>query len=321
MKQDIDFIKLGKDIISEQLKSLKHLQDQINVEFADVVNLIFNSSGRLMIIGLGKSGIIGRKISATLNSTGTLSSFIHASDALHGDLGSLVLQDIVLFISKSGNTEEIKQLIPIIKARKIQIVAMTANLNSYLAKESDYVLNVSINQEVCPNNLAPTTSTTLQLVMGDTLAVCLMKLNNFSTDDFARLHPGGMLGNRLNLAVKDLCDFSLKPFVDINDPLEKVIVEISSKRLGATAVLESNTIIGVITDGDLRRMLAKKSDLSDILASDLMTIEPKIIDLNDLAYHAFSIMKNHSITQLLVHEKNKYMGVIHLHDILKRNIF
>ena len=321
MKQDIDFIKLGKDIISEQLKSLKHLQDQINVEFADVVNLIFNSSGRLMIIGLGKSGIIGRKISATLNSTGTLSSFIHASDALHGDLGSLGLQDIVLFISKSGNTEEIKQLIPIIKARKIQIVAMTANLNSYLAKESDYVLNVSINQEVCPNNLAPTTSTTLQLVMGDTLAVCLMKLNNFSTDDFARLHPGGMLGNRLNLAVKDLCDFSLKPFVDINDPLEKVIVEISSKRLGATAVLESNTIIGVITDGDLRRMLAKKSDLSDILASDLMTIEPKIIDLNDLAYHAFSIMKNHSITQLLVHEKNKYMGVIHLHDILKRNIF
>ena len=321
MKQDIDFIKLGKDIISEQLKALKNLQDQIDVEFADVVNLIFNSSGRLVIIGLGKSGIIGRKISATLNSTGTPSSFIHASDALHGDLGSLGLQDIVLFISKSGNTEEIKQLTSIVKKRKIPIVGMTANLSSYLANESDYILNVSINKEVCPNNLAPTTSTTLQLVMGDTLAVCLMKLNSFSKDDFARLHPGGMLGNRLNLTVKDLCDFSLKPFVDINDGFEKVIVEISSKRLGATAVLESNEIIGIITDGDLRRMLEKKSDLSDILASDLMTLNPKIIDLNDLAYQAFSIMKNHSITQLLVHEENKYMGVLHLHDILKRNIF
>jgi len=321
MKSNVDIIKIAKDLLDEQATSINQVRDRINLNFEKVVHLIAHSEGRLIIIGLGKSGIIGRKIVATLNSTGTLSSFIHASDALHGDLGSIKKKDIVLFISKSGNTEELKQLISIVKKIPIKIIGMTSNLDSYLALQSDYVLDVSINKESCPHNLAPTTSTTVQLVVGDALAVSLLKFKNFSKEDFAKLHPGGVLGKKLTLRVEDLCDFSNKPKVFIDDHLDKIIMEISSKRLGATAVLDNENISGIITDGDLRRMLETTKDTQKILARDLMSCSPKTIKKEDLLYDAFSLMKQHSITQLLVISKNKYLGIIHLHDILKYNIF
>jgi len=322
MGNDIDIIQTGKKLISEQLDSLNNLKNRIDHNFKNIVELIADHSGRLVIIGLGKSGIIGRKIAATLNSTGTLASFIHASDALHGDLGNIDNHDIILFISKSGNTEELKKIIPLVKRRGLKTIAMTANINSYLALESDYVLDVSIIRESCPNNLAPTTSTTTQLVMGDALAVSLLKLKKFTQSDFAKFHPGGVLGKKLTLTINDLCDLNNKPTVYADDHLDKVIIEISSKRLGATAVLDGEKIIGVITDGDLRRMLAKKQELKNIKAIDLMTSNPKKIDRYALAYDAFSLMKQYSITQLLVTSNNsKYFGIIHLHDIVRHNIF
>ena len=321
MKKHIDVIQIGKDLISEQLVSLQKLTTRIDDSFQNVAELIANNSGRLIIIGLGKSGIIGRKITATLNSTGTLASFIHASDALHGDLGNINRKDIVLFISKSGNTQEVKQLIPIIKSMNLKIIGMTGQLNSYLALESDFILDVSIDKEAGPNNLAPTTSTTAQLVMGDALAISLLRLKNFSREDFAKLHPGGILGNKLNITVDSICDYANKPVVFLNDNLQKIIIEISSKRLGATAVLDGKKIVGVITDGDLRRMLQKADDLQNISAKDLMCSSPKTIDKDELAYEAFSILKQNNITQLLVTHDTEYVGIIHLHDILKHNLF
>ena len=321
MGKDIDIIQTAKILISEQIDALNALNNRINHNFKNIVELIANHRGRLVIIGLGKSGIIGRKIAATLNSTGTLSSFIHASDALHGDLGNIDSQDIVLFISKSGNTEELKKIIPLIKSMQLKIIAMTGNTDSYLAIQADYILDVSIVRESCPNNLAPTTSTTTQLVMGDALAVSLLKLKDFKQSDFLKFHPGGILGKKLTLTVNDLCDLNNKPSVYAEDNLDKIIIEISSKRLGATAVIQNKEIIGIITDGDLRRMLEKKQELRTIIALDLMTSNPKKIDHSALAYDAFSMMKRHSITQLLVTSNNKYFGIIHLHDIVKHNIF
>ena len=321
MGKDIDIIQTAKILIREQIDSLNALNNRINHNFKNIVELIANHGGRLVIIGLGKSGIIGRKIAATLNSTGTLSSFIHASDALHGDLGNIDSQDIVLFISKSGNTEELKKIIPLIKSMQLKIIAMTGNTDSYLALQADYILDVSIVRESCPNNLAPTTSTTTQLVMGDALAVSLLQLKDFKQSDFLKFHPGGVLGKKLTLTVNDLCDLNNKPSVYAEDNLDKIIIEISSKRLGATAVIQNKEIIGIITDGDLRRMLEKKQELRTIRALDLMTSNPKKIDHSALAYDAFSMMKRHSITQLLVTSNNKYFGIIHLHDIVKHNIF
>ena len=321
MKKDIDIIQIGKDLISDQLVSLKKLTTHVDDSFEKVVKLIANNSGRLIVIGLGKSGIIGRKIVATLNSTGTLSSFIHASDALHGDLGNINRKDIVLFISKSGNTQEVKQLIPIIKAMNLKIIGMTGQLDSYLALESDFILDVSVDKEAGPNNLVPTTSTTAQLIMGDALAISLLRLQNFSKEDFAKFHPGGTLGNKLNLTVDSICDYSNKPSVLLNDTFQKVIMEISSNRLGATAVLDGKEIIGIITDGDLRRMLQKEDNIQNIFAKDLMSTFPKTIDKGELAYEAFSILKKNNITQLLVAHKTEYVGIIHLHDILRHNIF
>ena len=321
MGKDINIMTTAKNVINDQVASLNNLKTRIDDNFKNIVELIASYSGRLIIIGLGKSGIIGRKIAATLNSTGTLSSFIHASDALHGDLGNIDVQDIVLFISKSGNTEELKKIIPLIKRRNITTIAMTANLDSYLAVESDYILDVSIGRESCPNNLAPTTSTTNQLVMGDAIAISLLQLKNFTKTDFAKFHPGGVLGKKLNLVVSDLCTLNDKPVVYANDNLDKIIIEISSKRLGATAVLKGEKMIGIITDGDLRRMLENKKELRKLKAIDLMTSNPKTIDVNDLAYDAFSIMKKYSITQLLVTSNKQYFGIIHLHDIIKHNIF
>jgi len=321
MKKDIDIIQIGKDLISDQLVSLQKLITHVDDSFEKVVKLIANNSGRLIIIGLGKSGIIGRKIVATLNSTGTLSSFIHASDALHGDLGNINHKDIVLFISKSGNTQEIKQLIPIIKSMNLKIIGMTGQLDSCLALESDFILDVSIDKEAGPNNLAPTTSTTAQLIMGDALAISLLRIQNFSKEDFAKFHPGGILGNKLNLTVESICDYSNKPVVFLNDSLQKVIMEISSNRLGATAVLDGKEIVGIITDGDLRRMLQNQDNIQNIFAKDLMTTLPKTIEKGDLAYEAFSILKKNNITQLLVTHESEYVGIIHLHDILKHNLF
>ena len=321
MRQDIDVLKIARDLITEQVDSLNDLRNSLGVSFRDIVELIFICKGRLIIIGLGKSGIIGRKISATLNSTGTPSFFIHASDALHGDSGNISEKDIVLFISKSGNTEELKQLIPLIKALNVKIIGMTGNLTSCLAQNSDFILDVSIDKEACPNNLAPTTSTTVQLVMGDALAISLLKLRDFSKEDFAKYHPGGSLGKKLSLVVSDLCDFSNRPEVFFDDKLDKIIIQISSKRLGATAVLKMKEVVGIITDGDLRRMLETYENITEVVASDFMTCNPKVIQQNVLLYEALSIMKKHNITQLIVKDKDQYKGIIHLHDILKCNIF
>jgi arabinose-5-phosphate isomerase len=321
MNQVIDIIKTAKKLIKDQLVSLTSLADGVDQNFARIVELIYKCKGRLIIIGLGKSGIIGRKISATLNSTGTSSFFIHASDALHGDSGNINIEDIVLFISQSGNTHELKQLIPLVKKINIQIIGMTGNMSSYLATNSNFILNTCIEKEACPNNLAPTTSTTMQLVLGDALAVSLLKLNNFSKEDFAKYHPGGSLGKKLNLTISDICDFIDPPTVFIDDNLDQIIIEISSKRLGATAVLDSRDIVGIITDGDLRRMLESQKDNSLTQAKDLMTQNPKKIHKNSLVHEAFSIMKRYNITQLLVHDNKKYLGIIHLHDILKHNLF
>ena len=321
MKKHTNLVQVAKKLISEQLIALEQLKCRIDDSFQNVIEVIHNNPGRLIVIGLGKSGIIGRKIVATLNSTGTLSSFVHASDALHGDLGNISNNDIVLFISKSGNTAEIKQLIPIVKSMGLTIVAMTGNLNSHLAVEADFILDVSIEKEACPNDLAPTTSTTSQLVMGDALAVSLLSLKNFSKEDFAKLHPGGILGNKLHMAVEQLCDPVNKPTVYLDDTIKTIIMEISSKRLGATAVIENGTPVGIITDGDLRRMLHKDLNNDQILAKDLMTISPKTINKTCLVNEALSIMKQYSITQLLVTHEEQYVGIIHLHDILKSNFF
>ncbi|MAQ47661.1 MAG: D-arabinose 5-phosphate isomerase [Flavobacteriales bacterium] len=321
MKHGIDIIKVAKELINDQLLELRKLSDNLEQDFVDVIEALSNCQGRLIIIGLGKSGIIGRKISATLNSTGTFSSFIHASDALHGDAGNINFNDIVMFISNSGNTDELKQLVPLVKKMNIPIITMTGNMRSFLALESDFILNVNVSKEACPNNLAPTTSTTMQLVMGDAIAVSLLKIKNFSKEDFAKYHPAGSLGKKLNMEVSDLCDFSNPPKVFLGDSLDKIIFEISSKRLGATAVLDSNTIVGIITDGDLRRMLEKEIEIKTISASFLMTKNPKTIQKKTLLYEAFSLMKKHNITQLLVKDGEQYVGIIHLHDILKCNIF
>ena len=322
MKHSIDIIKVGKELINDQLSELSKLSDNLGQDFVNVIESILNCQGRLIIIGLGKSGIIGRKISATLNSTGTLSSFIHASDALHGDSGNINFNDIVMFVSNSGTTDELKQLVPLVKKMNIPIIAMTGNVMSFLALESDFVLNVNVSKEACPNNLAPTTSTTMQLVMGDAIAISLLKIKKFSKEDFAKYHPAGSLGKKLNMGVSDLCDFSNPPKVFLGDKLDKVIFEISSKRLGATVVLDDTScIVGIITDGDLRRMLAKNININTISASMLMTKKPKTIQKTSLLYEAFSLMKKHNITQLLVQDNEQYVGVIHLHDILKCNIF
>ena len=321
MKKDIDIVEVGKKVIVDQLDSLVSLRDRIDDNFKRVVELIINCPGRLIVIGLGKSGIIGRKISATLNSTGTLSSFIHAGDALHGDCGSIDPHDMVLFISKSGNTDEVKKMVLFVKNMNVKIIGMTSNLGSYLGTHADAILDVSIKKEACPNNLVPTTSTTMQLVMGDALAISLLKAKKFSKKDFANFHPSGALGKQLTLTVSELCDFSNKPEVSLNDNFEKIIIEISSKRLGATAVLDGDVIAGIITDGDLRRALEHNKDIKNICAYDFMTHGPKLIEKKTLAYEAFNIMKTNNITQLLVVHQKKYVGVIHLHDILKHDIF
>ena len=310
----------AKNTILSESESIAKLIDYIDVNFAEATQIIFNSKGRLIVAGIGKSAIIAKKMVATFNSTGTPALFLHASEAIHGDLGMVQPDDIVLCISKSGNSPEIKALIPLIKNFGNQLIAITGNTTSFLAKESQYVLNTTVDAEACPNNLAPTNSTTAQLVMGDALAICLMQLRNFTSDDFAKYHPGGALGKKLLLRVKDMLENSLKPTVSPDAPIKKVIFEISEKRLGVTAVVENNKVIGIITDGDLRRMLNNNDTFTHLSAKDIMTKQPKMIQSTTMVVDALNILEDFSITQLIVVDDGEYKGVLHLHDILKEGI-
>jgi arabinose-5-phosphate isomerase len=274
----------------------------------------------LIITGIGKSANIASKIVATLNSTGTPSIFMHAADAIHGDLGIVQKDDVVMCISKSGNTPEIKVLIPLVKSLGNPLIANVGNIDSFLAKQADFVIDSTVEREACPNNLAPTSSTTAQLVMGDALAVSLLEMRGFSDQDFAKYHPGGALGKQLYLRVLDLCMHNEKPQVQKNENIRNIIIEISSKRLGATAVIDNGELLGVITDGDIRRMMQKYDNVDPLKASDIMSINPMTIDKDELAVSALKIMKEHNITQLIVTDKQAYYGVIHLHDILKEGI-
>ena len=309
----IKTIELERDAIA-------NLSNLLNDGFADAVKLIYNSKGRVIITGIGKSAIIANKIVATLNSTGTPAIFMHAADAIHGDLGLILKDDIVICISKSGNTPEIKVLVPLIKSGKNKMIAITGNENSYLGQQADYVLNTFVEQEACPNNLAPTTSTTAQLVIGDALAVCLLELRGFSSKDFAKYHPGGALGKRLYSRVSDLSTVNQKPQVSTDTNIKEVIVEISEKMLGVTAVVEKDKIVGIITDGDLRRMLSKSDSFLNLTAKDIMSTNPKRIDENAMAIDAMELMEANEISQLLVESKGKYAGVVHLHDLIKEGI-
>jgi arabinose-5-phosphate isomerase len=310
----------AKQSILSQSDSIQKLTNYLTDDFAKTVQLIFESKGRLVVTGIGKSAIIAQKIVATLNSTGTPSIFLHAAEAIHGDLGMIQSGDLVLCISKSGNSPEIKVLAPIIKNFGTTLIGMTASLTSFLATSSDLVLHAHIDEECCPLGLAPTNSTTAQLVLGDAIAVCLMKLRNFQAEDFAKYHPGGALGKKLLLRVKDMLDNTHAPQVAPNASIKKVIMEISEKRLGVTAVIENDVVIGIITDGDIRRMLTDRETFSDLTAKDIMTKNPKSIASTVLVAEALDVLEDYKITQLMVIDNGTYKGVLHLHDILKEGI-
>lgn len=313
--------KVATDVLLNEARAIEKLTQFVDEDFEGCVNEILHSKGRVVITGVGKSAIIANKIVATLNSTGTPSLFMHAADAIHGDLGMIQNEDIVICISKSGNTPEIKVLVPLVKRRGFKLVALVSNIDSYLAQQADYVLNATIDEEACPNNLAPTTSTTAHLAMGDALAVCLLNLRNFSSEDFAQFHPGGALGKQLYLRVDDIMFSRELPVVELETPLKDVIIEISSKRLGAAAVTTpARELLGIITDGDLRRMLQKGVEIDKAKAKDILTKNPKTIESGELAVRALQIMQQNSITQLVVMKENKVLGFVHLHDLLKEGI-
>ena len=303
-----NIIEFGKEVINLQAESVKNLVELVDENFEKAVNLILNSDGRVIVTGIGKSAIIANKIVATLNSTGTPSIFMHAADAIHGDLGIIKKDDIIICISKSGNTQEIKDLVPFLNMKKNPLIAITGDVDSFLAKNSTVVLNSHVNIEVCPNNLAPTNSTTAQLVIGDAIAVTLVKIKGFTSHDFAKFHPGGSLGKKLYLKVKDLIDVDARPMVLEDDNIKSVIIEISNKMLGITPVFSKNLIVGVITDGDLRRTLLNHSDISILKAKDIMSINPKIIDSETMASEALEIMKGNKISQLIVTTDKQYSG-------------
>ena len=315
-----DIIEFGKEVIKLQSDSIKNLVDLIDENFENAIKLILDSKGRVVVTGIGKSAIIANKIVATLNSTGTPAIFMHAADAIHGDLGIIKKDDVIICISKSGNTPEIKDLVPFLNMNNNPLISITGDVNSFLAKNSAVVLNSYVDIEVCPNNLAPTNSTTAQLVIGDALAVTLVKIKGFTSNDFAKFHPGGSLGKKLFLKVKDIVDTDLKPMVTENDNIKDVIIEISNKMLGITPVLSKNSIVGVITDGDLRRTLLNNQEISNLVAGDIMSINPQIIDFEIKAVDALKIMKNNKISQLIVTKENKYYGVLHIQNIIKEGI-
>ena len=320
MKTNKNILEIAKNTIVSESKSIAKLADLLTDDFVKATEIIFNSEGRLVVTGIGKSAIIAQKIVATMNSTGTPSLFLHASEAIHGDLGMVQPEDVVICISKSGNSPEIKVLVPILKHFGNTLIAITGNTSSFLAKGADFILDTTVDSESCPNNLAPTNSTSAQLVMGDALAVCLMELREFNPQDFAKYHPGGALGKKLLLRVGDMLDQSHKPEVAPETNIKKVIFEISEKRLGVTAVIENNKVIGIITDGDIRRMLNNNDTFAHLTAKDIMTKGPKLIQLSAMVTDALNILEDFSITQLVVLENEEYKGVLHLHDILKEGI-
>ena len=306
--------------IDNEVNAISGLKTSINDDFVSCVESIIQSQGRVIITGIGKSANIAQKIVSSLNSTGTPAIFMHAADAVHGDLGIIREDDIIICLSKSGETPEIKVLVPLLKARKNLLIAIVGNTESYLAKQADLLLDTTVEKEACPNNLAPTASTTAQLVMGDAMAMALLSCRGFTAEDFARFHPGGSLGKRMYLKVSDIYTQNEKPMVKKNDDIKKVIMEISSKRLGAAAVVEDNHLIGIITDGDLRRMLEQNETLTDLTAADIMTTGPRSIDEDELVVIALEVMRENKITQLPVLKNGAYVGVVHMHDIVKEGI-
>lgn len=313
-------LNIAKSVISIEQEAISELAQRLSDDFPNAVELILSSEGRVIVTGVGKSANIANKIVATLNSTGQPAVFLHAADALHGDLGNIQNNDVVICISKSGNTEEIKSFIPLVKNLGNKVISICGNQDSYLVRESDLFLDSTVDKEACPNNLAPTSSTTAQLVLGDALSVSLLELRNFSDFDFARFHPGGSLGKRLYLKVSDLVSDLSKAQVSSSDGINDVIMEISHKRLGATSVIDNGKLVGIITDGDLRRMLEKNSDISNLIALDIMGISPKIISPDELAKTALDIMEENNISQLIVLDGEEYKGIIHIHDIIKEGI-
>ncbi len=318
---NFDRIKtFAQNSILMQSDEIRNLSNFINEDFTKVVELILGSKGRVIITGIGKSAIIAQKIVATMNSTGTPAVFMHAADAIHGDLGTILKDDVVICISKSGNTPEIKVLVPLIKNFKNALIAMTGNPKSYLGEHADYTLQTTVTKEACPNNLAPTTSTSAQLVMGDALAVTLLEIRGFSSKDFAKYHPGGALGKALYLRVSDITGSNLKPEVQPETPMKTVIVEISKNMLGVTAVVHNEKVVGIITDGDLRRMLSQYDDITNLKAEDIMTHNPKTIDNDAMAVDALKLLESNSISQIISTSNEKYQGVVHLHNLIKEGI-
>lgn len=321
MFSEEDIRKQAIETIELQAEAVATLQEYVNTAFTDVVKLVHHSVGRVVITGIGKSAVIAQKMVATLNSTGTPALFMHAADAIHGDLGMVQPDDVVMIISKSGSSPEIKVLVPFIKNFGNPLVAICGNEQSYLATHADYFINTTVAKEACPNNLAPTTSTTAQLVMGDALAVCLLSMKGFSAEDFARFHPGGALGKRLYLRVGDLSKQNQSPKVHINAGIREIIYEISSKRLGATAVVDdAGMLMGIVTDGDIRRMLEKHDSTSGLTAKDILTPSPKTIDEQELAVEALELIRNHNISQVVVTNNGKYSGFVHLHDLVREGL-
>jgi arabinose-5-phosphate isomerase len=320
LKLKENILSVAKKTISTEAKAIANLENLLTQDFADAVQCIYNSKGRVIITGIGKSAIIAAKIVATLNSTGTPAVFMHAADAIHGDLGTILKDDVVICISKSGNTPEIKVLVPLIKNFYNKIIAITGNIDSFLGEQSDYVLNAFVEKEACPNNLAPTTSTTAQLVLGDALAVCLLNLRGFSSKDFAKYHPGGALGKKLYLRVGDITAQNQQPQVSPNTNVKEVIVEISEKMLGVTAVIENEKIVGIITDGDIRRMLRNNDSFIHLTAADIMSKNPKTIMPNAMAVEALEMLEENKISVLLAEENGKYAGVVHIHNLIREGI-
>ena len=318
---DRDMKQTALDVIEKEQFAIGGLRNSIDQSFLQVVQILHASTGRLIVTGIGKSAINCQKIAATLNSTGTPAVFMHAADAIHGDLGIIQPGDVVMCLSKSGDTAEIKVLVPLIRKMGNLLIGMVGNRDSYLGRSADYVLLASVSSEACPNNLAPTASTTAQMVLGDTLAVCLLKLRGFTPSDVARIHPGGSLGKKLYLRVADIMDPALRPMVRPGQSVRDTIFVISRNRLGATAVLdEGENLLGIITDGDVRRMVEKNDSLENLCASDIMTKNPKTIAEGELAVHAYRMMEASKITQLIVLRKNRYMGMVHIHDIIREGI-
>ncbi len=320
MKNKIEILEIARKTLQIEAEGINRISTQLNDDFSEIVQQILYLNARVILTGIGKSAIIAQKIVATFNSTGTPAIFMHAADAIHGDLGMIQQNDLVICISKSGNTPEIKVLVPLLKQGGNKLVAMAGDKNSFLAKEADWLLDTSVEVEACPHNLAPTTSTTAQLAMGDALAVCLLECREFTSSDFAKYHPGGSLGKRLYLTVGNLASQNEKPFVSSSATVKEVIIEITRNRLGAVAVVDNEKLCGIITDGDIRRMLNNNLNIEGLTAAEIMTKSPKFIDKNELAINALEILRVNNISQILVGSESKFEGFIHLHDLLKEGI-